>query len=257
MTATVDVNSDLAEGFGRWTFGTDDDLLGIVSSANIACGFHAGDPGTIRHAVEVAVAHDVTIGAHVGYPDLQGFGRRRMDMAPQELTDAVIYQIGALSGIARVAGTEVRYVKPHGALYNTVVESTAQARAVVTAIVEIDPSLSVMGLPSSRLLTLAADAGLRTIDEAFVDRAYLPDGSLAPRSMDGAVLHDVDAIVARVVRMVTEGVVEAIDGSVLSLRPDSYCIHGDSPGAVAMGRRLKESLVERGYQLAHPASVPA
>lgn len=256
MTLTIDLNSDLAEGFGRWSFGTDDDLLGIVSSANIACGFHAGDPSTIRHALEIAAENGVTVGAHVGYPDLQGFGRRRMDMAPQELTDAVIYQVGALMGMAQVAGTEVRYVKPHGALYNVVVESTSQARAVVTAIVELDRNLAVMGLPGSRLLVLGAEAGLRTIAEAFVDRAYLPDGSLADRSTDGSVLHDVDAVVARVVRMVTDGVVEAVDGSMLSLQPDSYCIHGDSPGAVAMGRRLKESLLERGYQLAHPAPVP-
>jgi UPF0271 protein len=255
MTQSVDINSDLAEGYGRWSFGTDDDLLRVVSSANIACGFHAGDPGTIRHALEVAAAHGVAVGAHVGYPDLQGFGRRRMDMAPQELTDAVVYQVSALAGMARVAGTEVTYVKPHGALYNTVVRSREQAGAVVDAMVQLDLDLALMGLPRSVSLDLAEGAGLRTIAEAFVDRAYLPDGSLAPRSMDGAVLHDVDVVVARVVRMVTDGVVEAVDGTIVDLRPQSYCIHGDSPGAVEMGRQLKETLVERGYELAHPAAV--
>jgi UPF0271 protein len=255
MTMRIDLNSDLAEGFGRWSFGTDDDLLTIVSSANIACGFHAGDPSTILHALRLAAVNDVTVGAHVGYPDLQGFGRRRMDMAPDELTDAVLYQVSALAGLARVAGTRVRYVKPHGALYNTVVDSTSQARAVVEAVVALDLDLSVMGLPGSVLLRLAAEAGLPTIAEAFADRAYLPDGSLAPRSTEGAVLHDVDAVVERVIRMVTEGVVEAVDGSVLALRPDSYCLHGDSAGAVEMGRALRAALVARGYELAHPVAA--
>ncbi|KQX74198.1 LamB/YcsF family protein [Aeromicrobium sp. Root472D3] len=251
MTPRIDVNSDLAEGFGRWSFDTDDDLLTIVSSANVACGFHAGDPSTIRHALELAASNDVAVGAHVGYPDLQGFGRRRMDMDPRELTDAVMYQVSALSGLARVAGTRVRYVKPHGALYNTVVDSSTQARAVVEAIVELDPGLAVMGLPGSELLRFAGDAGLATISEAFADRAYLSDGSLVPRSVKGAVLHDVDAVVERVVRMVTDGVVETLDGSVLELSPDSYCIHGDSPGAVTMGRRMTAALRDRGYEISH------
>jgi UPF0271 protein len=255
MTLVVDVNSDLAEGFGRWSFGTDDDLLTIVSSANIACGFHAGDPSTIRHALEVAAKNGVAVGAHVGYPDLQGFGRRRMDMAHKELVDSVVYQVSALTGMARVAGTRVRYIKPHGALYNTVMESPAQAQAVVDAVVELDLDLAVMGLPNSALLVRAAQAGLRTIAEAFADRAYMPDGSLAPRSMEGAVLHDVEVVVARVLRMVKDGVVETVDGSTLNLRPDSYCIHGDSPGAVEMGLRLRESLLKEGYELAHPDAV--
>jgi UPF0271 protein len=175
-----------------------------------------------------------------------------MDMAPQELTDAVIYQVSALSGMARIAGTRVRYVKPHGALYNTVVDSSAQAKAVVDAVVELDLGLSVMGLPNSAFLAYATEAGLPTIAEAFADRAYMPDGSLAPRSMAGSVLHDADAVVDRVIRMVTDGVVETISGSTLALRPDSYCIHGDSPGAVEMGRKLKSSLQDKGYELAHP-----
>lgn len=252
MTTLVDLNSDVAEGFGRWSFDTDDDLMTLVSSANVACGFHAGDPSVMRHAVELAAQNDVAVGAHVGYPDLQGFGRRRMDMAAQELTDAVVYQVSALAGMARVAGTRVRYVKPHGALYNTAVDSSTQARAIVDAVVELDLGLAIMGLPGSALLRHAEDAGLPTIAEAFADRAYMPDGSLAPRSMGGAVVVDVDAVVARVLRMVTEGLVETMSGSTLALRADSYCIHGDSPGAVQMGRRLRAALEQEGFELAHP-----
>jgi UPF0271 protein len=255
MTKSIDVNSDLAEGFGRWSFGTDDDLLTIVSSANVACGFHAGDPSVMRHAVRVAAANNVTIGAHVGYPDLQGFGRRRMDMESGELTDAVIYQISALVGMARVEGADVTYVKPHGALYNTTVDSDVQALAVVKGIAAFDPTLEVMGLPGSRLLARAKEAGLATIAEAFADRAYMPDGSLAPRSMPGSVIHEPSAVAQRVVKMAVEGKVTTITGEELNLAPDSLCIHGDSPGAVDMGRHVRAALEEAGFAIKHPTTV--
>ncbi|GGF62608.1 UPF0271 protein [Paracoccus acridae] len=247
---TIDLNSDLGEGYGAWTMGDDDAMLGIVSSANIACGFHAGDPLTIRATVDGAAARGVAVGAHVSYPDRVGFGRRPMDVTPAELTADVIYQIGALQGIAKAAGTRVTYVKPHGALYNTIANDARQADAVIAAIREIDPSLVLMGLAGTRILDRAADAGLATVAEAFGDRAYTPDGQLVSRREKGAVLHDADAVAARMLRLATEGVIEAIDGSVLRLQADSICVHGDSAGAVEMARRIREELVSGGVTIA-------
>lgn len=247
---TIDLNSDLGEGYGAWAMGDDDAMLGIVSSANIACGFHAGDPLTIRATVDGAAARGVAVGAHVSYPDRVGFGRRPMDVTPAELTADVIYQIGALQGIARAAGTRVAYVKPHGALYNTIANDARQADAVIAAIREIDPSLVLMGLAGTRILDRAADAGLATVAEAFGDRAYTPDGQLVSRREKGAVLHDADAVAARMLRLATEGVIEAIDGSVLRLQADSICVHGDSAGAVEMARRIREELVSGGVTIA-------
>ena len=247
---TIDLNSDLGEGYGAWTMGDDTAMLGIVSSANVACGFHAGDPLTIRATVDAAAAQGVAVGAHVSYPDRVGFGRRPMDVTPAELTADVIYQIGALQGIARAAGTQVTYVKPHGALYNTVANDARQADAVIAAIKEIDPSLVLMALAGAPILARAADAGLATVAEAFGDRAYTPDGQLVSRREKGAVLHDADAVAARMLRLATEGVIEAIDGSVLHLQADSICVHGDSAGAVDMARRIREELVAGGVTIA-------
>ena len=247
---TIDLNSDLGEGYGAWTMGDDTAMLGIVSSANVACGFHAGDPLTIRATVDAAAAHGVAVGAHVSYPDRVGFGRRPMDVTPAELTADVIYQIGALQGIARAAGTRVTYVKPHGALYNTIANDARQADAVIAAIKEIDPSLVLMALAGAPILARAADAGLSTVAEAFGDRAYTPDGQLVSRREKGAVLHDADAVAARMLRLATEGVIEAIDGSVLRLQADSICVHGDSAGAVDMARRIREELVAGGVTIA-------
>ncbi|MET0766910.1 MAG: 5-oxoprolinase subunit PxpA [Aeromicrobium sp.] len=246
----IDLNADLAEGFGRWTFGTDDDLLDIVTSANVACGFHAGDPTVIRRAVVRAVTNGVRIGAHVGYPDLAGFGRRQMVIPRGELADLVAYQLAALSGIARAEGGQVRYVKPHGALYNTAVHDPEQAAAIVDAILRIDPSLAVMSLPGSVLLETARAHGLSTIHEAFADRAYLADGRLAPRSMEGSVIHDPQQVADRVVRIVTQGRVEALDGGETVTRPTSICVHGDSPGAVALARRVRTALSAAGVEVA-------
>jgi len=251
VSPSVDLNSDLGEGFGVWTLGDDEALLGIVSSANVACGFHAGDPDILRRVCGQAAERGVVIGAHVGYHDLAGFGRRAIDMEPGALTNDVIYQIGALDGFARVAGTPVRYVKPHGALYNTAVHDAAQATAVVEAIVLYDASLPVMGLPGSVLLTIAKEAGLRTITEAFADRGYTPEGTLVPRSEPGALLHDPRQVAERMIRMVTTGLVEAADGTDVSIQADSVCVHGDSPGAVEMAGALRQALIAAGVGI-HP-----
>ncbi|MBC7723384.1 MAG: LamB/YcsF family protein [Burkholderiaceae bacterium] len=247
---SVDLNSDLGEGFGRWTLGDDARMLGIVSSANIACGFHAGDPRAILETATGARISGVAVGAHVGYPDLAGFGRRNMDVPTDELIADVIYQIGAIQGLATAAGTTVRYVKPHGALYNTIVHDARQARDVVTAITAIDPTLAVLGLPGSELLRAADVAGLRTVTEAFADRAYTPEGTLVSRREPGSVLHDADEVAARMVTLVLEGTLTAIDGSTIRVSADSICVHGDSPGATDMALRVRESFTAAGIAIA-------
>jgi UPF0271 protein len=246
----VDLNSDLGEGFGQWTLGDDDALLGVVTSANVACGFHAGDASVMRRVCDRAAATGVAIGAQVGYRDLPGFGRRFIDVEPDALTQDVIYQVGALAAFARVAGSGVRYVKPHGALYNAIVHHEEQAAAVVRAVVEVDPTLPVLGLPGSVFLRLAAEAGLRTVAEAFADRAYTPEGTLVSRRLDGAVLHDPDEIARRCVAMATGDLVADVDGGPLVLTPQSICVHGDTPGAVAIARRVREALAGAGVPLA-------
>lgn len=245
----VDLNSDLGEGFGIWPMGDDKALLEIVSSANVACGFHAGDPTVLRRVTEQAAERGVVIGAQVGYRDLPGFGRRFIDVDPAELVNDVIYQIAALDGFARIAGSKVRYVKPHGALYNAIVTHAEQAAAVVKAVQLYDSSLPVMGLPGSEWLRLAAEAGLTTVAEAFADRAYTPEGTLVSRRLPGAVVHDPDEVVRRTVRMAVDGTVEAVDGSVVSVRPRSLCVHGDTPGAVEIARRVRDGLVAAGVDL--------
>ena len=245
----VDLNSDVGESFGRWRLGDDEGVLALVTSANVACGFHAGDASTLRRTCATAVREGVAVGAQVGYRDLAGFGRRFIDMDTVELADDVLYQLGALEAMARVAGTRVRYVKPHGALYNATVHHEAQARAVVDAVRAYDPSLPVLGLPGSQLLAAADRAGLRPVREAFADRAYTPEATLVPRSQDGAVLHDPDLVASRVVRLVTEGRLEAVDGSVVEVRAESVCVHGDSPGAVAMASAVAAALAAEGVSL--------
>jgi UPF0271 protein len=238
----VDLNSDLGESYGRWTLGDDDAVLELVTSANVACGFHAGDPTVLRRTCDRAAERGVVVGAQVGYHDLAGFGRRFVDVAPDELTNDVLYQVGALEAFARVAGTRVAYVKPHGALYNTIVHHEAQAAAVVEAVRRYDPSLPVLGLPGSQWLRLAGEAGLRTVAEAFADRAYTPEGTLVSRREPGAVLHDTDEIARRCVRMAVDREVEAVDGSVVPVDAASICVHGDTPGAVAIARAVKHAL---------------
>ncbi|WP_158886777.1 LamB/YcsF family protein [Amycolatopsis anabasis] len=239
----MDLNSDLGEGFGVWTLGDDEALLGIVSSANVACGFHAGDPSIMRVTCERAAANGVAIGAQVSYRDLAGFGRRRIDVAPGELADEVTYQIGALDAFARAAGSRVSYVKPHGALYNAVVTDAAQAAGVVEGVRRYSPELPILGLPGSELLAAADAAGLVTVPEAFADRAYTPRGHLVSRREPGAVLHDVREIVARCVDMAVHRRVIAIDGTALPVDARSICVHGDTPGAVEIAREVRAALL--------------
>lgn len=249
-TVRIDLNSDLGESLGTWDLGNDDAMLDIVTSANVACGFHAGDSLTLRRTCARAAERGVAVGAQVSYRDLVGFGRRFIDMDADELTADIIYQIGALEALCRVSGARVQYVKPHGALYNAVVEHEEQAAAVVAAVVAVDPSLPIMGLPGSAVLRLADEAGLRTVTEAFADRAYTPQGHLVPRRQPGAVLHDPGRVAARMVRLATEGVVTAVDGTELTVRADSICTHGDSPGAVEMARAVRAALTEAGIHIA-------
>ncbi|WP_299444799.1 LamB/YcsF family protein [uncultured Phycicoccus sp.] len=245
-SAVIDLNSDVGESFGRWRLGDDDAVLALVTSANVACGFHAGDPSTLRRCCESAAARGVAVGAQVGYRDLAGFGRRFLDVEPGELADDIVYQVGALEAMARVAGTRVSYVKPHGALYNAAVHHEGHARAVVEAVRAYDPSLPVLGLPGSALLRRAEAAGLRAVREAFADRGYTPDGTLVPRGEPAAVLEDPAEVARRVVRLVTQGQVSAVDGSVVAVDAESVCLHGDTPGAVEMARRVRATLAEAG-----------
>jgi UPF0271 protein len=245
----VDLNSDLGEGFGVWRLGDDEALLDVVTSANIACGAHAGDPRTMRRVCAQAADRGVSIGAQVSYRDLAGFGRRFVDVEPAELVDDVLFQLGALSAFARVAGTWVRYLKPHGALYHAVVGHEGQAAAVVEAVSRFDPALAVLGPPGSVLLRLAAEAGLRVVPEAFADRGYLPGGGLVPRGQPGATVNEADQVAARVVRLALEGTVLAVDGTVVPVAAQSVCVHGDTPGAVSVARTVRAALTEAGVDV--------
>lgn len=242
----IDLNSDVGESFGNWTMGDDAAVFRHVSSANVACGFHAGDPSTIAQTCRDAVAAGVTIGAHVGYRDLAGFGRRFLDCSATELADDVLYQLGALQALAKAAGSEVKYVKPHGALYNTIVHHEVHAQAVVDAVHAFSPGLPLLLLPGSVALSKAESQGLRALSEAFADRAYNPDGTLVSRREEGAVLHNNDVITENMVRLATEGKIVARDGSTLDVRADSICVHGDTAGAVAMAGAVRAGLEAAG-----------
>jgi 5-oxoprolinase (ATP-hydrolysing) subunit A len=247
----IDLNADLGESFGSWTMGDDGALFPLVSSANVACGFHAGGGLTMLGAVRLAARNGVAVGAHVSYRDLAGFGRREMEMDPAELTADVLYQLAALDGVARTAGTRVSYVKPHGALYNRIVRDRGQAQAVLDAVRAYDPTLVLLGLPGSAVLELAVAGGQPVAHEAFIDRAYRADGTLVPRREPGAVLPatapaDVEMIAARAVRLATTGEVVAADGSLLRMPVDSLCVHGDTPGAVAVAAAVRSALTDAG-----------
>ena len=246
---TIDLNSDLGEGYGAWRMGDDAAMLSVVSSANIACGFHAGDPAGIYRTVKAAAENGVVVGAHVSYPDRVGFGRRDLDASSEELIGDVIYQIGALKGIAAAAGTIVRYVKPHGALYNRIAYDARQGQAVIDGIKAVDPSLVLMGLANAPILDLARKSGLAVVAEAFADRAYTPKGELVSRREAGSVLHDEKKIADRMVQLAREGTLEAIDGSTIRIEAQSICVHGDSPGAVAIAQEIRRRFTSEGIAI--------
>jgi UPF0271 protein len=246
----IDLNADLGESFGVWRLGDDEGLLDVVTSANVACGFHAGDPATMRRVCAAAADRGVVIGAQVGYHDLAGFGRRRIDMDPADLEADVLYQIGALDGCARAAGVSVRYVKPHGALYNTAADDREQANAVAAAVAAYDRGLPLLGLPGSALAEAAHEAGVAFVPEAFADRAYQPTGRLVPRSEAGAVIDDPYEVVARAAAFAGQHRVTAVDGTAVPVEARSLCVHGDTPGAVYLAREIRRTLLDAGVTLA-------
>lgn len=246
MAHAVDLNCDMGESFGAWRMGADAAVMPSITSANIACGYHAGDPGVMRETVRLAVAAGVAVGAHPGFPDLAGFGRRDMQLSPREIEDVLLYQIAALAGFARAAGAALKHVKPHGALYNMAVRDRRLSDAIARAVASFDASLVLFGLAGSVMLDAGRDAGLQVAAEGFADRSYEPDGSLTPRSRTGAVLHDPNAVASRAVRMIRDGVVVASDGREVPLRIDTICVHGDTPGADVSARALRHALTEAG-----------
>ena len=252
MMGRVDLNADVGESFGAYVLGQDQALIAVVSSANVACGFHAGDPSVMRATVRLAREHHVAVGAHPGFPDLVGFGRRDMQVAPGQLEDLVAYQIGALTAIATAEGMALRHVKPHGALYNMAARDRALADAIARAVVNVDRTLSLFAPPASALLAAGMEAGLTTVSEVFADRAYRADGSLVPRSQPGAVIHDEVAVVARTLDMVREQAVTAIDGTRVPIRAETICVHGDTPDAAHLARRLRDALQQTGVAVAAP-----
>ncbi|MBZ9994003.1 LamB/YcsF family protein [Mesorhizobium sp. BH1-1-4] len=245
----IDLNSDLGESFGPWPMGDDVSMLSIVTSANIACGFHAGDPAGILSVLKEAARLGVSVGAHVGYRDLVGFGRRNMDPSSEELIGDTIYQIGALQGLATAAGTEVHYVKPHGALYNTIAQDARQAADVIAAIMAVDHSLVLMALSGAPIVEQARLAGLTVVCEAFADRAYHADGRLVSRRQPGSVIHDPERVATRMLRLVREGCVTAIDGTEIQLEAQSICVHGDTPAAVLIARSVRDAFINEGVEL--------
>jgi UPF0271 protein len=246
----IDLNADVGESFGAWRIGDDEALIPLLTSANVACGGHAGDPLTIERAVTIAAEHGVAVGAHPGYPDLAGFGRRELAMAPDELEAALVYQIGAVAAFARAAGTELRHVKAHGALYNLAARNPTVAETIARAVRRISGSLVLVGLADSALLEAGHAAGLRVAAEAFCDRAYEADGSLRSRTLPGAVVMSADAAAAQAVRIVRDGRVTAFDGTEVAVAADTICVHGDTPGAVDFARAIRAALADAGVTLA-------
>ena len=246
----VDLNSDLGESFGNYKLGCDEEVTKFVSSVNVACGFHAGDPLVMAKTLELARINGAAVGAHPGYPDLQGFGRRKMDCTPAELKAYTLYQLGALDAFCRASGLKMQHVKPHGMMYNTIAVDEVRAMAVAEAIAEFDSGLIFLALAGSRMITAAEKCGLRTASEVFADRAYMPDGTLTPRSMEGSVIGDRDEAIARTVRMIKEGVVTAINGEDIPIRAESVCVHGDNPKAVEFVRTIRERLEAEGIEIA-------
>ena len=246
----IDLNSDLGESFGPWPMGQDAALMDSITSANVACGFHAGDPGVMRQTLALAKDRGVAVGAHPGFPDLVGFGRREMRATPAEVEDFVLYQVSALAGMAQAQGVKLQHVKAHGALYNMACRDRALADAVARAVAALDRSLILFGLPNSELLRAGDAAGLRVAAEVFADRAYDPDGSLTSRNKTGSVIHDSATVVARAIGMVRDKQVIAVDGSTIAVQADTICLHGDTPGAAALAREVRRGLESAGITIA-------
>jgi 5-oxoprolinase (ATP-hydrolysing) subunit A len=242
----IDLNSDVGESFGAYTIGHDAGLMKSITSANVAAAFHAGDPTVLRDTIRLAKASGVAVGAHPGFPDLVGFGRRELNVTPKEAEDLVLYQIAAVAGVAAAEGVKVQHVKPHGALFNMAVRNAELSAAIARAVVAFDPSLILFGLPGSEILKAGRAAGLRVAAEVFADRAYESDGSLASRRKPGAVIHDVDAVVSRAIRMVKDHTVVAVDGAVVELEADTICVHGDTPDADEVAAKLRAGLETAG-----------
>lgn len=250
MKGMVDLNSDLGESFGAYTLGLDEQVLAHVSSANIACGWHAGDPMIMDKTVKLALQNEVAIGAHPGYPDLMAFGRRNLDITPEEARNYMLYQLGALSAFAAAHGAKLQHMKLHGAFYNTACVKKELADALVDALYEVDRDIILMALSGSYILQRAEEKGLRTAHEVFADRGYNADGTLVNRKLPGAMIHDPDVALERILRMVCEGKLTAVDGTEISLRADSICVHGDNPQAVNFVKFIKENLVAKGITIA-------
>jgi UPF0271 protein len=242
----IDLNSDLGEAFGAWTLGDDAALMPVITSANVACGFHAGDPGVMRRTVALARSHAVAVGAHPGFPDLAGFGRRELRCSPQEVEDLVVYQVGALAAIASTQGVRLQHVKAHGALYNMACVDEGLASAIARATAAVDRSLILFGLPGSALLRAGRHEGLRVASEVFADRAYHANGTLVSRARAGSVIDDPHLVVSRAVRMAKDRTVISVEGAVVPVEADTLCIHGDTPGAAALARAIREALEEHG-----------
>jgi UPF0271 protein len=238
----VDINSDMGESFGAYTIGHDAGLMKSITSANVAAGFHAGDPSVLRETIRLAKAHGVAVGAHPGFADLVGFGRREMDVTAREAEDLVLYQVAAVAGVASSEGVTLQHVKPHGALFNMAVRNAELAAAIARAVAAFDKTLILFGLPGSEILNMGRALGLRVAAEVFADRAYEPDGSLASRRKPGSVIHDATAVVARAVRMVKDRTVVAIDGSVVKLDAETICVHGDTPGSDDLAAKIRAGL---------------
>ena len=242
----IDINADMGESFGAYTIGRDTGLMASITSANVAAGFHAGDPSVLRETIRLAKARGVAVGAHPGFPDLVGFGRRELNVTPKEAEDMVLYQVAAVAGVAGAEGVKIQHVKPHGALFNMAVRNAELSAAIARAVVAFDSSLILFGLPGSEILNAGRADGLRVAAEVFADRAYEPDGSLASRRKPGSVIHDAAAVVARAIRMVKEHTVVAIDGSVVALEADTICVHGDTPGSDELAARIRAGLETAG-----------
>jgi UPF0271 protein len=249
MRTTLDLNCDMGESFGPWKMGDDEAILAYVTSANVACGFHAGDARTMHRTARLAHARGVAVGAHPSLPDLQGFGRREMKVTPDEAHDLVLYQVGALAGICRAAGTRLHHVKAHGALYNMAARDAGLAQAIAHAVHDFDAQLVLYGLAGSQLIQAARTVGLHAASEVFADRTYQPDGSLTPRSRPDAMIDDAQRAVAQVERMVRHGEVVATDGTVVRIEADTLCIHGDEPGAATFARVIRRALEDWGVEV--------